>query len=136
MQEILFVKFHRRSTAPLQIQEPRQIQNDRKLGELGRLNTDGTKPDPAVRGMRLVEEKRSDEHQQDEEDGRVHDRGFAQAAVIRPHQSKHAEQAEKEPRSLPQQKDIRAAVLLVGGDGRSAVDHHRAQQAERKRYAK
>ncbi len=89
----------------------------------------GAELDPAVRGVRLVEEKRSDEHEQHNANGGAHYGRLAKTAIIGAHQGKHAENAENEPGRLAHQKNIWAAVLMVGGYRRRAEDHYRAQQA-------
>src|SRR6266404_1146758 len=74
VQEILFAEFHGGGAAALQVKKPCQIEDDGELRQFGRLNIDRSKFDPAVRGVRFVEEKRSHKHQQDEENGRVNHR--------------------------------------------------------------
>ncbi len=58
-------------------------------------NSDGWMPsgpkfDPAMRGVRFIQEKGAHQHQQNDAHGGVHHRGFAQAAIIQAHQREHA----------------------------------------------
>jgi hypothetical protein len=86
-------------------------------------------------GVRLIEEKRSDEHEQHNANGGAHHSGLAKASVIGAHQDKHAEDTDNEPGHLAQQENIWSAVLMVGGHRRRAKDHDCAKQAQREGYA-
>src|SRR5947208_10835131 len=83
-----------------------------------------------MRGMGLVEEKRADEHQQDDANYRINYRRLAQTPVVRPHQSKHSQEPDKEPSSLANDKDVGVAVLLLRGDCGGAENYQGAKQAQ------
>ena len=135
MQKIFLAEFHFRGGATLQVQKPSEVKDDRELSEFGGLDAHGAELDPAMGGVRLVEEKRSDEHEQHDANGGAHHSGLAKAAIIGAHQGKHAEDTEDEPGRLAQQENIWAAVLMVGGYRRRAKNHYRAKQAQRERHA-
>src|ERR1700722_1297474 len=63
LKKIFFVEFHRGGGAAFHVEKPCEIQNDRELGEFRWLDADWTEFNPAMRGVRLVEEEGADQHQ-------------------------------------------------------------------------
>ena len=49
-----------------QIQKPCQEEDHRELGDLRRLNAQRPEANPAMRGMRIIQEKYADQHQHHE----------------------------------------------------------------------
>src|SRR6202521_1321548 len=134
--EIFLAEFHAGLVAALVIQKPRQIKNRGEFRQFRRLDAHRAELDPAMRGMRLVEEKRADEQEQDDANYGIDDRGLSQTPIIRLHQSEHSQKADEKPRGLADEKYVRVAVLLFSGNCRGAEDHHGAEQTERQRHSK
>src|SRR5882762_1119840 len=125
--EIFLAEFHAGLVAAFLIQKPRQIKNGGEFRQFRRLDAHRAELDPAMRGMGLVEEKSADEQEQDDADYGIDDRGLAQTAIVRLHQSEHSQKADEEPCGLTDEKYIRVAVLLLRGDCGGAENHHRAE---------
>ena len=120
----------------LQVEEPSQVENYGEIGNFRCLNPDGPKANPAMCGVGIVEEKSADEHEDDEAERAVNDDRFAQLAVVHAHEREHSGDAENQPDGLAQKKIIGMTIIVFGGDGRGAVNHHSAEQAEAKRHSK
>src|SRR5215813_9662517 len=135
MEKIFFAKIHG-VFAALLIQKPRQVKNHGQLRQLRWLDSHRAEANPAMRGVRSVEEKGEDEHQHDDAKHGVNYRGLAEFMIIRAHQNEHSEEADQKPRGLPQKEDVRMTVPLLRGDSGSAQNHHRAKQTKGQRDAK
>src|SRR6266851_5772503 len=114
--EIFLAEFHTGLVAALLIEKPREIKNRGEFRQFRRLDAHRAKLDPSMRGVGFVEEKRADEHEQDDANYGIDDRGLAQAPVVRLHQSEHSQEPDEEPCGLTNEKYIRVAVLLFSGN--------------------
>jgi len=106
--EIVLGKFQTRGAFAFEVEEPGEIENHGELGNFGGLNADGTETNPAMRGVRLIEEERADKHEHDKAEHTVDDNRLAQLPVIHAHQSEHSRDAENEPDGLAQNKNSRS----------------------------
>src|SRR5713101_316385 len=134
--EIFLAEFHAGLVAALLIEKPREIKNRGEFRQLRRLNPHRSEPDPSMRGMGFVEEKRAHQQEQDAADYGIDDRGLAQTPIVRLHQSEHPQEPDEEPRGLANEKYVRVAVLLFRRDRRCAENHHGAEKTQRQRHSK
>src|SRR5467141_2251958 len=93
--EIFLAEFHTGLVAALLIEKPRQIKYRGQFRQFRRLDAHRAELDPAMRGMGLVEEKSADEQEQDDADYGIDDRGLAQTAIVRLHQSEHSQEPDE-----------------------------------------
>src|SRR5205085_3247697 len=134
-QKIFFAKLHAILTTALLVQKPRQIENDGKFRELGRLDSHGAEADPAMRGVGAVQKECADQHEHNSAKHGINHRGLTQFVVVRAHQDEHPQEADKKPGGLPHKENVRMAVQLLRGNGGDTQDNHLAKQAERARLA-
>src|SRR6266849_7367361 len=126
--EIFLAEFHAGLVAALLVEKPREIKNRGEFRQLRRLNAHRAEPDPSMRGMGFVEEKRAHEQEQDAADYGIDDRGLAQTPIVRLHQSEHPQEPDEEPRGLADEKYVRMSVLLVRAVRRFAGNFHVAEK--------
>ncbi len=118
------------------LQKPGQIKNHGQLGEFGGLQAGRADANPAMRGVRFIQEENAGQHQQHADQDRENHLRPAQLAVIHVHHGHHRAQPEAQPQKLAQQKVRAVSVQVPRRHGRSAEHHDRADQAQRQRRAK
>src|SRR5580765_5307121 len=136
MQEISFAELHGGRVTAFEIEEPSEIKNDGQLRDFRWLNADRPEANPTMGGVRLIQEKCTNQHQAHGAHYAVNDDRLAELAVVGAHQHKHSRQAQRQPSGLTQQKKVGMSVLVLGGDRGCAENHDRAKQAQSKRCAK
>ena len=118
------------------LQEPRQKEHQRGLGNLRRLKGERAKSDPAVRGMRVVHQERNQQQEDGDSYGGKDHIGLVVAPVVDLHEQDHCGESEDRPQRLPDNKGVGGAEALLGHDGRGAEDHKKSDDDQHQGCAK
>ena len=116
---------------------PREVarspDGERELGELRRLKDGGSKGDPTARAVHRLTDY---EHGQQEADARHHEPGREQTepAEVEPRRENHQDETEARVHPLPHEEEVRIAVPQCGRRRGGAIDHHKPERQQRKRY--
>src|SRR5438093_1677668 len=121
----------RADVGPFSAQPRRQVDDERELRELRRLQPERTaEPQPPRRAARALADA-GDEDRSEEDDGEQEkrDRDEAQEAVVDPRRDEHRADAEGRPRRLLGEERARIVIRIEGRDPARAV-HHREPDEE------
>lgn len=111
-------------------EKPCEIKNYDELGNFGGLEAGRAKPNPAMSGVRAIEEKDAHEKNKDGGDSGEDDFGLAELAVIEIHHGEHGSDADSDAEDLFDEIGVAAAALLAKSNGGGAENHHGADEAE------
>src|SRR5277367_726067 len=125
--EVVDAKFSGRAA---RFQKPGEKNDQRELGHFRRLKAEGAQAKPAMGGMRAIQKINADQTDERHGESGENDARLAQLAVIGVHQGEHAGDAEDDVDELAQQENVAGAEFILGGHGRGAEDHHRADEAQ------
>ena len=111
-----------------------EVEDQRHLGELGRLERHRSQPDPAPGTVdRLTDRRDQDEYQ---EHARQHQRRQHEALespVVDTHRDEHPDRAQQRPEELLLEEEVRVAEAVGRHDGAGRVDHHDAGRQQHDR---
>ena len=114
------------------LQEPREEEDDRRLGQFRRLQREAADLDPAMRIMRTMHGERCEQHDHGYSDRRKHDIWPIEIAVVDAHQYGHGDEAEHRPARFARDEIIWRVIAFAGHDGggtedRGQPDKHQQQ---------
>ncbi len=109
-----------------------QIEDERELRELRRLQADRARSQPAGRAARAHTDP-GDEHEDEKHHDERHERDGERAipVVVDAHRGEHPEEPERGPESLPREVVPRVVERVERADPARAVDHRDPKQGER-----
>src|SRR5947209_14866351 len=108
-----------------------EIDDERELGQLGRLERDGPEPDPAPGAVdRLAERRDQYQHQEDAREDQERQDERLEAAIVDADRHPQAGRAEQRPEDLLLEKEVRIVEAVGRHDRARRVDHHHARREQ------
>ena len=118
------------------LQKPRQKQDQRRLGQLRRLQRYRTHMKPAMRPVRAIQKKHRNQKKTGRPQKRKNQRRMLQPLVIHLHRQNHRGESRHRKHQLLQQEFVSRSEPLLGHHRRSAEDHHQPDKHQDRSHGK